>query len=115
MAHQEGPVEDIAEITRQKIRRRFYKVLDYWSLFAYILAIYAGALLADALLYFLIKLALQSVISRSPLVSLWFDRLEMGAALLLIFAAFVHAIFSTYSQIKLDLSTIEEGTRHGGE
>ncbi|MBI4785456.1 MAG: hypothetical protein HY782_00185 [Chloroflexi bacterium] len=98
-------LENAEQIARRRIRDRFWRALDYLSLFAYIFVVYTGAVVLDFLLFSVIQFLLQSDIAQYPFVALWFERVKIGLALLLLLAAFIHGVFSTVSQIRFDIDT----------
>jgi hypothetical protein len=93
---------DIELETKRRLRQRFFRALNYLSLYAYIIVVWGGALLTDYLLLWLIAWLLREDIARYPIVALWFDYARISLAFLLIILAVVHGILSTISQIKMD-------------
>ena len=94
---------------KQEIVSRYFRALNYLSIYAFILVVYSGALATDYLLFLLVEWLLRDDVQRYSLVALWFDYARTGLALMLIVSAFVHGIISTYSQVKLDLMLSREG------
>ena len=92
-----------------QIRRRYFRALDYLSIYAFIIIVYGGALITDYSLFLLVAWLLREDVQKYPAVALWFDYARTGLALLLITLAVVHGIISTFNQIKLDLALSREG------
>jgi hypothetical protein len=94
---------------KHEINLRIFRALNYGSIFLFILVVYSSALLTDYILFSFITWLLKDDVQSYPIVALWFDYARIGIALMLIILAVVHAIISTYTQIKLDIKLSKEG------
>jgi hypothetical protein len=94
---------------RQRISDRFFRALDYISIFAFIFLVYGTAVFFDYLLFGLLWRLLSDDVNKYPIVALGFDYARIGLALLFIAGAIVHGIISTISQIQLDIKLAQEG------
>jgi hypothetical protein len=99
----------VREQSYREIQGRYFRALNYLSIYAFIIIVYGGALLTDYTLFFLISWLLKEDIQKYSIVALWFDFARIGLALLLIILAVTHGIISTYTQIKLDIQLSREG------
>lgn len=99
---------DPKEVFSQNLRSRFYKVLDYFSLFSYIVLVSIGALVADTIIVFVIKQTIINTVNEYPIVKLAFDWFQIGSAFLALFGAMVHAVFSAWSQLQFELQSMRE-------
>lgn len=97
------------EVTGRNVAYRFYRALDYLSIYAFVLVVYGGALITDYLLFFLMWALLKEEVEKYPIVAQGFDYARIGLALLFIAGALIHGIISTISQIKLDYALSQEG------
>lgn len=93
----------------QHARSRFWRACNYFTIFAFVLFVYSGALVTDYLLFALMQWLLQDSVRAYPVVATWFEYAKIGLAMLFIFAAVVHGGVSTYSQVKLDVQLAREG------
>lgn len=103
---QEISVHD--QVFKKRIVNRYYRAVDYLSIYAYVMVVYGGALFADYLLFELMWLLLAEEVQKYELVKLAFDYARIGLALLFLLCALVHGMLSTYSQLKLDLELVKE-------
>jgi hypothetical protein len=92
-----------------RINRRFYRALEYLSIFAFILVVYGSAVLFDYVLFNLMWYLLRDDVNKYPIVAQGFDYARVGLALLFIASAVVHGILSTITQIQLDIKLAQEG------
>jgi hypothetical protein len=99
---------DPREAFLKNLKSRFYRVLDYFSLFLYIVLISVGALLADSAIVFAIERTIASAIVKYPIVKQCFDWFQIGSAFLALFGALIHALFSAWSRIQFELETMRE-------
>lgn len=99
------------EATAKNVLYRFYRALDYLSIYAFILVVYGGALITDYLLFLLIWTLLKEDVEKYPIVAQGFDYARIGLALLFIAGAVIHGIISTISQIRLDYTLSQEGEK----
>ena len=99
---------DPKDIFIQKSKSRFFKGLDYLTLFIYVVVVSVCALLADYIIILAIEFTVASDISSYPIVSQAFDWFKIGSAFLVLIAAAVHAFFSAWSQIKFEIETARE-------
>ncbi len=97
------------ERIKQRLKDRFYRAIDYLSIYTFILVVYGGAVVTDYLLFLLLWSLLQDEVNKYPLVALGLDYARIGLALLFIASAVIHGAISTYSQIKLDIALAKEG------
>lgn len=95
--------------TRQRLSARFYRAVDYVSIYIFVLVVYGGAVVTDYLLFALLWLLLRDEVTKYPLVALGLDYARIGLALLFILSAVVHGTISAYSQIKLDIKLSRQG------
>lgn len=93
-----------------RVRERFFRALDYLSLFAFILIVYGSAVICDYLLFYLMWFLLSDDVAKYPIVAQGFDYARIGLALLFITSAVVHGILSTVSQVQLDIKLAREGS-----
>ena len=75
--------------------------------FGYVLVISGGALLADYALVGILEFVFREDIDKYPLVAQAFDWYKIGSAFLVFFVAMIHAIMSTYSQIKFEFENVK--------
>jgi len=101
-------VSDPKAIFLRNCRGRFYRGLDYLTLFVYVVIISISALLADYAIILVIELTVASDVSRYPIVSEAFKWFKIGSAFLVLVAAAVHAFFSAWSQIKFEAEVAAE-------
>lgn len=83
------PVTDPKEIFLRHFRTRFYKALDYLTLFAYALVVALGAFLADYILILVIGFIVAPAVSEYPAVKMAFDWFQILSSVLALLAAFV--------------------------
>lgn len=100
-----------AEQLKKRIKSRFYRALDYLSIYIFIIIVYGGATIAEYLLFSLLWLLLSEDVQKYPIISLALDYARIGLGLLFISSAFVHGALSTYHQIKLDFRLAKEGEK----
>lgn len=89
----------------QNVRIRFYRGLDYLTLFLYVVVVSVGALLADYLIVFAVERTVASAVAKYPVVALAFDWFQIGSAFLVMMGAATHAVFSAYSQFRFEADT----------
>jgi hypothetical protein len=99
---------DPKDIFSQNLRTRFYKALDYLTLFVYVVVVSVGALVADYFIVYAIQLTVLPAVLKYPIVSQAFDWFQIGSAFLALIAAGIHAFFSVYSQVKFEVQTAKE-------
>lgn len=99
---------DNVELSRRVVSR-YYRALDYLSIYAFILVVYGGAVVTDYLLFLLLWALLGEEVKLYPIVTAAFHYARIGLALLFIATAIIHGFISTTSQIKLDLKLAKEG------
>jgi hypothetical protein len=97
------------EAVLQNIKRRYYRALNYLSIYVFIIVVYGGALLTEYALFALMTWLLRDDVAKYSLVAIWFDYARIGLALLFIFSGVAHGIISTVGQIRLDLALSREG------
>ncbi|HEX6289644.1 MAG TPA: hypothetical protein VFZ66_10665 [Herpetosiphonaceae bacterium] len=103
------PQLDDAQLLRQQIRGRYYRALNYLSIYLFIIVVYGSGLIVDYLLFSLMWWLLDEEVQRYYLVATGFDYARIGLAMLFIVSAIVHGSLSTYSQIQLDIALFKEG------
>jgi hypothetical protein len=96
---------DVPPISKKTIFGHFFKTADYISHIIAIFICYVAVLLIDELLFYLVWLFLKDVIREYPIVKYLYDYFRIGTAILIIMLAFTHAILSTISLIKTDLTS----------
>jgi len=108
MPQGDEPTADPGQVFRRHLRWRWFRALDYLSLFLYALVISTGALVVDYVLFLVIKLVVSDAVAGYPVVTVWFDWFQIGSAFLVFIVAFIHAIFSAYSQIRFEIETAKQ-------
>lgn len=102
------PTTDPKEIFLRNFRYRFYKALDYLTLFIYALVVAIGAFLADYILVLVIGFIVKPVAAEYPFVKQVFDWFQIGSAILALLAAFVLSFYSALSQMRFASQTAKE-------
>ena len=97
------------EKIKRRITARYYRALDYLSVYIFIIVVYGGAVASDYLLFIILWGLLKDDVQKYPLVASGLDYARIGLALLFISSAVIHGVISTYSQVKLDLVLSKEG------
>ncbi len=97
---EEASLTNPRDIFLKNFRGRFYKGLDYLSLFLYALIVAVGAFLADFILIAVLEFLIASTISKYPVVAIAFDWFQIGSASLTLVTAFVFVLFSALSQMR---------------
>lgn len=97
-----------SEKIKQAISLRYYRGLNYISIYGFILVVYGGALLTDFALFQLMWVLFKDDVTKYQWIALGFDYVRIGLAGLFLINAIIHGIFSTISQIKLDLVLAKE-------
>jgi hypothetical protein len=92
-----------------RMRVRFWRTLDYLSLFASMLVIYGAAFGSEYLLAEGLSAMLARDVGESQVVAVAFRIFKVGLALLTIFLGTVHAFRSARSQLELDRKLTGEG------
>ena len=100
---------DDSQLIRRQIRGRYYRALNYLSIYLFIIVVYGSGLIVDSMLFSLMWWLLDEDIQKYDLVARGFDYARIGLAMLFIASAVVHGMLSTYSQIQLDLALLQEG------
>jgi uncharacterized Tic20 family protein len=93
---------------KQKARRRFYRALNYLTIYLFVLIVYGGAIVTDFALFQLILWLIAEDATKYPLVALWLDMARIILAILLVIFALVHGIFSTVQQFRMDWGMFRE-------
>lgn len=88
-------------------------MLDYLTLFAYVVVVTVGALVANYLIIFAIERTVAETVSKYTVVSKAFDWFQIGSAFLIMIGAAIHAIFSAWSQIRFEVETGREPPLRG--
>lgn len=101
----EDRIADPKEQLIRNFRFRFYRGIDYLTLFLYVGAVAVGAVAVDYGLVHVIELTLEPAISSNQIVAQFFDWFQIGSAFLVFVAAFIHALFSAISQIRFEWET----------
>jgi hypothetical protein len=103
---------DPAETRRVVVGRllvRFWRAVDYLSIFAFTLVVYSAAVAADFLLFHFLSLLRALDAREYPLVASAFRVFRIGLAFLAILLGCVHATHSAIKQIRLDRELAKEG------
>ena len=87
---------------RDRIRRRFFRTLDYASIAFSMLCIYGFILICEYLLINLIGYLFQSELKDSSYLATTFRGIRIGLALLSIVLATIHGVRSGIEQYRLD-------------
>lgn len=96
-------------LIRQQMRLRFWRTLNYLSIFTSCLVVYGSAVVADYLLFLLIWALMGDTMTQHPIVVQAADFTQIGLALMALFGMLVHGVFSAWGQIQLDLKLSREG------
>jgi hypothetical protein len=88
---------------------RFWRAIDYLSIFVFTLVVYSAAVAADFLFFEFLSRLLTIDAKEYPLVALAFRVFRIGLALLAILLGCVHATHSAIKQIRLDHELSKEG------
>ena len=96
---------DPKEVFHRNARGRFYRALDYLTLFLYVTVVSIGALVADLLIVYVIALTVKGAVSKYNVVAVAFDWFQIGSAFLVLIGALTHACFSAFSQVKFEVET----------
>jgi len=99
---------DIKQRVMWRIRDRYFRALNYVSIYVYVIVVYGGALISDYFLFWLISWLLSEDVQRYPVIALWFDYARIGLAWLLIVCGITHGFLSTYKQVKLEIALSRE-------
>lgn len=99
---------DVKERVMRRIRDRYFRALNYVSIYVYVILVYGGALISDYFLFWLISRLLSEDIRQYPVIALWFNYVRIGLAWSLIVCAITHGFLSTYKQVKLDIALSRE-------
>jgi mannitol-specific phosphotransferase system IIBC component len=91
-----------------KLNKRYYKALNYLSIYVYVIIVYGTGLIADYILFALIDMLIIEDTKKYPIVAVWFEHAKIGLALLFISCAVIHGVFSTIGQIKTDYTLSRE-------
>jgi len=88
---------------------RFWRAVDYLSIFVFTLVVYSAAVVADFLFFEFLSRLLTNDATEYPLVALAFRIFRISLALLAILLGCVHATYSAIKQIRLDRELSKEG------
>lgn len=105
---QNTPPDDPKKIFLHNFWSRYYRALDYLTLFIYSLVVSSAAFLVDYFLVFIVKLVVTSAVSQYPQVSIMFDWFQIGSAALALVVAFIFSFFSAFSQVRFAYDTSRE-------
>lgn len=97
-----------SEKIKKTISLRYYRGLNYISIYGFILVVYGGALLTDFALFQLMWALFKDDVTKYEWIAIGFDYARIGLAGLFLLNAIIHGIISTVSQIKLDLALAKE-------
>jgi hypothetical protein len=93
---------------QDRLKRRFYRTIDYASIAISILVIYGTVLVADYLLVKLIEYLFRSEMNASPFLASVFKGVKVGLALLTFVVSLIHGVRSAWEQYKLETQLIRE-------
>jgi hypothetical protein len=94
--------EKIGPLVRRRIISRLWRLADSATAFVSIILIYGGFLFSEKAIIWLIIRAYSDEIARNIIVALWFDRLQIGLALMTALGGFLHGLWALYKQLKSD-------------
>jgi hypothetical protein len=101
--------DETRRVVFARIRVRFYRALDYLSIFAYIVVVYGAAVAADYVFFEGLVHLLKRSADESPFIALMLHYFKVGLALIAMGLGAVHAGHSAWSQWKLDRELSKEG------
>jgi len=89
-------------VYRERIRRRWYRTLNYASIAFTALVAYGSFLVADYLLVTSIEWLFRAEIKGSRFASAFFEAVKLGLAMIAFLLCVVHGARSAWAQYKLD-------------
>lgn len=93
----------------ENLNYRFYNTLNYLTLFVYVFIVSAAALVTDYILVLLLEFLFLEDISKSSFVAQAFYWYKTGSAFLVLAVFMIHAIMSSYSQLRFEFETAKNG------
>ena len=99
--------DETRRIVVARLRVRFWRAIDYLSIFAFTLVVYSAAVAADFLFFEFLSRLLSIDAREYPVVAAAFRIFKTGLALLAILLGCVHAAHSAISQVRLDRELIK--------
>jgi hypothetical protein len=93
---------------RERIRRRFFRTLDYASIAISVLFIYGVILVCDYLLMGLIEYLFENEMENASYLAITFKGIKIGLALLAFVLATIHGVRSGFEQYRLDARLARE-------
>ena len=93
---------------RRQIYLRFWRTLNYLSIYAFIIVVYSAFFFTEYLLLREVEKFLHEDVEKFPLVSIWFDNARIGLAFLIMIVAFTHTVIATVSQMRIDATISSE-------
>jgi hypothetical protein len=93
---------------RKQIQIRFWRTLNYLSIFVFIIVIYSGFFLTEYILLREVAAFLAEDVREFSIIDIWFKNARIGLAFLMMLVAFVHGIIATYEQMKIDRAISSE-------
>lgn len=97
-----APRDAKQQFTRN-FRVRLYNALDYLTLFTYVLIVTIGALGADLIMVRAIEMVVNDSIAQYQIVRQAFDWFRIGSAFLIFVGAGLHAVFSAWSLLRVEV------------
>jgi len=98
----QAAVPDISTEVRARMSGRLWRVADSITAFVSIIAIYGGFLLTEKAVVWLVMRTHLDEIAKHSVVAIWFDRLQVGLALMTALGAFIHGAWALYKQLRSD-------------
>jgi hypothetical protein len=99
---EDRPDSDTADIFRRQIRVRFYRLLNYFALFIFIILVNGGLLGTDFVLFSMVDWFLHKDIQKFPVLARWFDYVKISLGFLVSVAVVIHGILSFITQVRID-------------
>lgn len=87
---------------KRQIRERFFRLLNVLSIYVYFFVVYSVGWLTEYALSVIFARVLRDTIAQYLVVSMCFDRFNIGLAFAAMVSFLIHAGFVVYSQIKLE-------------
>jgi hypothetical protein len=94
--------ENAALELRSQMGIRFWRALNYLSVFLFIIVVYSGFFLTEYILLREVAAFLAEDVKEFPIIDIWFKNARIGLAFLMMIVAFIHGIIATYEQVKID-------------
>ncbi len=101
--------DETRRVVVARLRIRFWRAIDYLSIFAFTLVVYSAAVAADFLFFEFLSRLLSLDAREYPVVAAAFRIFKISLALLAILLGCVHAAHSAFNQFRLDRDLSREG------